>query len=1361
MDHNIKPQTTEAGTIQVQNARGEAVTTARIIVQNEIGYVPKVSIIIPVYNAGDYLRECLGSLIRQTLKEIEIICVNDGSTDASLEILKEYARKDRRITILTQSNLYAGVARNAGLAVARGEYLSFLDADDFFEKDMLEEAYRTARKSDSDVVIYNVNFYNNQTKKFESPRWILNEHLLPRKNEFSPREVCDCIFNITNNWPWNKLFRTEFVNQFHIRYQSIKHTNDTYFVCVSLALARRISVIRRVLLHYRTHSESTLTTKEVRNSTPLNVYCVIKKIQDRLKEEKIYEIYKRSFINLCCNHLAWNIRIIDNPDSKKQLVDAVVKANLFDFPRNLPDSYFLSQDLVEKYKELVRLFPVEDDVAQIIKAYDESACKVISFDIFDTLLFRPYNKPSDLFLHLEGKYSKENFAVTRMDAERIARRKIREGEEITLGDIYALMPSDMQFLMQKEVELEKEKLFANDSNKYLFDYFRNAERKIVLTSDMYLSSSVISDILGKKGIKGYHKIYLSSEIKKTKRTGNLFKYVCDDLKIKPSELTHIGDNEQSDWLVPKALGIKAFLLRRYKNNEPEQYITSFANRGNSLPSSVLLFLFRCKSPRDYWYNIGYNLGGPMAVLMAQFIERNVKEYGIEELLFIARDGYILEKVYNLLSEKPKKTHYIYASRGLIKNLNTTGAIAQYQSYLNDQDIRGKAIGLVDLTTINCSAQKYLLKRLHGKMIRGIYWLANKEVDEEIKYNAIFGRPHKVEEINFLAETLISAPHAPVNMLRDKRPVFEKYSSIEDKRCDIYSRLAEGILEFAKEFHRHFSNGEVDLDGETVFNVLYSFVENYTPDDYSHFSQLSHSGNLYNTDNKPLNLFLDRFNKKKISIIICVHNTGKYLQECMESIVHQTLKEIEIICVNDGSTDDSLEILKEYAQKDRRVVLMDQKNQGLACSRNNALKIARGEYVQFVDSDDLIRGDTCEKLYKNARENDLDMLCFSGYNFTETPSVRCKNPYWAHRAILLSLKGKKIFNMQSLKEIACKIPVSSCLTLYRNAFLKKYDIQFPPGLCFEDNVFFVKSLTKAARISIDPGEYYIRRIRKDAITQNWDNHFSDYFEITDIVLGYLKNIRVDESVYNSYKRSYLDRCVSLYRAYGKGVDEKAYDLKIKKIIAKYGKTSRYFPCYLNVRLLLAFVSLPHTLLYYKALMCRLSRYIWARMNVLRIDIKNLGNKNNTVTIEARDSKVISPSWFRNVQGEGRVLTSAADKGKIKISAIRDGKLSINFRGPDMRFEGKRIPLWIDYKSIKIDGKDILSSPVATWHDKPWSYGVPVKDGQDVRVEYERQPHAYSRKELKETILKLNPTSEMISENIDALTDKIKKIISHAK
>ena len=111
---------------------------------------PKVSVIIPVYNTEPYLRQCLDSVVNQTLLDIEIICVDDGSTDTSPEILREYAASDSRIRIFTQPHADAGVARNLGLRHASGKYLSFLDADDFFEKDIEKKVCRLYEKGTSD-----------------------------------------------------------------------------------------------------------------------------------------------------------------------------------------------------------------------------------------------------------------------------------------------------------------------------------------------------------------------------------------------------------------------------------------------------------------------------------------------------------------------------------------------------------------------------------------------------------------------------------------------------------------------------------------------------------------------------------------------------------------------------------------------------------------------------------------------------------------------------------------------------------------------------------------------------------------------------------------------------------------------------------------------------------------------------------------------------------------------------------------------------------------------------------------------------------------------------------------------------------
>ena len=125
---------------------------------------PKVSVIIPVYNVEQYLSRCLDSVISQNFNDMEIICINDGSKDASLRILEEYAGKDSRIVIIDKKNAGVSAARNDGIAAAKGEYLAFLDGDDFWEADCLAKIYQEAEHNHSDIVIFAHNLWENDQK---------------------------------------------------------------------------------------------------------------------------------------------------------------------------------------------------------------------------------------------------------------------------------------------------------------------------------------------------------------------------------------------------------------------------------------------------------------------------------------------------------------------------------------------------------------------------------------------------------------------------------------------------------------------------------------------------------------------------------------------------------------------------------------------------------------------------------------------------------------------------------------------------------------------------------------------------------------------------------------------------------------------------------------------------------------------------------------------------------------------------------------------------------------------------------------------------------------------------------------------
>ena len=284
-------------------------------------YSPKVSVIMPVYNANPYLRQCLDSIRMQTLWNFELICVDDGSTDGSADILESYAKSDPRIKVIHQEKSNAGVARNSGMKEAAGEYLMFLDADDFFEPVLFLHLYETCVVSDADMSLYSGDRYNNTTGQFKPAPWFLNTHLVPSHHPFSWRDCPDRIFQLTTPAPYTKMFKRSFIEKTGLQFQSIKRTNDLFFVYSALALAERIAVCNEPLLHYRVNLQNSLQSGN--SQTPLEFYKALSALQLKLKEEGIYPELERSFSNMALGTVMYHIETLrTSPETAKKITEA-------------------------------------------------------------------------------------------------------------------------------------------------------------------------------------------------------------------------------------------------------------------------------------------------------------------------------------------------------------------------------------------------------------------------------------------------------------------------------------------------------------------------------------------------------------------------------------------------------------------------------------------------------------------------------------------------------------------------------------------------------------------------------------------------------------------------------------------------------------------------------------------------------------------------------------------------------------------------------------------------------------------------------------------------------------------------------
>lgn len=575
----------------------------------------KVSVIVPVYNVQQYLEQCLNSILNQTLKDIEVICVDDGSTDDSLGILKSFAENDSRVRVLTQNNSYAGAARNRGMDEAAGKYLVFLDSDDFFEKDMLKSMYDKCEEDSAEICLCNGRIFDENDQSFKEFGALLNMKYIPENTPFSPDDISERLFNVVSPAPWTKMFKREYVVSNNIRFQHTKKTNDLFFVYTALACAKSITYVNKHFANYRTGNSSSLQGATAKPS--LDFYTALHSLKNELIARGIFIKFEKSFVNRA---LKTCLYCLDRAGSKESYVTIA---------ENLKSSY------------LHRL---------------------------------------NILGHSRG---------------------------------YFYIKKDFEFLLKLLTE----------------------------------------------------------------------------------------------------------------------------------------------SPEELW----------------------------------------LEKE-------------------------------------NEKNAENNIAPLID----------------------------------------------------------INAWKSPVS-------------------------LPEG-------------------------------------------------------------------NGIRVSVIIPVYNMEEYLDDCIQSVLKNTLKDIEIICVNDGSTDSSPEILKNYAEKDSRIVIVDKENGGLSSSRNAGMKVASGEYILFLDSDDYIDSGALEYLYCESKADDLDQLFFSAVSFFKNENLEHRfdaySDYYTRKYDYSGIMtGRKLFCKMSEH---AEFKPSACLQLIRREFLEKNGLSFLEGVIFEDNLFTIQCLSFSQRVRYANICLYFRRVREDSI-----------------------------------------------------------------------------------------------------------------------------------------------------------------------------------------------------------------------------------------------------------------------------------------
>ena len=1072
--------------ITVKNAEGDPDTQAKILIQNKINYTPKVSVIIPVYNVEAYLRECLDSVINQTLKEIEIICVDDGSTDNSLEILKEYAKKDNRISVLTQENS--------------------------------ENMYTKACK-------YNVNICGGSLNQLKEGKIITDPKLIEDGYTFATEGIISYKDYQFDYGYWRFIYKRQFLRENQLYFPDYLRGQDPPFFIKAMAIAQQFYALAEATYVYRVS---------------------YKKIQ-------------------------WTKRKVQ--DVAKGLMDCLNLAET----QNYDELYFrLSKRAINPYiSNIFKLFIEEEDTKKLL-------CCMIN-------------------------------------------------------------------------NLNYHKIYMINPNYQLPDFYQQ-----------FLETKKVSIIIPVYNTASYLRECLDSVINQT---------------LKEIEIICVNDGSTDNSLD---------ILKEYAAKDKRIKIINQKNgglgnaRNNGVKEAIAPYIFFVDS--DDWLDLTC-----LEKLFNKIISTKTDMciYGLQKYDEI-NDRYIVDKYFDISCYDMRRNDvcdYKEISSVVFRRFGAVMKLYNKNFFMNNKLFFEEKVLFEDVFT-------------HVKAI-----LQAKKISF-INENLYFYRVNRIGSI--------------MNISRGEKNIFDIFTAIE---CVEKFLIDKNIDKFLQKEYISFVDEQIAFHQKRIIDIKLKREFNKKIMEFKEKSHLYH----------------------KVSIIIPVYNTAEFLPQCLDSVINQTLKEIEIICVDDGSTDNSLEILKEYAKKDERIIVITQKNQKQGAARNKGLSIAKGEYIQFVDSDDYILPNTCEELYKKCTNLNLDMLMFAGENFNSQTQKKEYTPYYNFQYLPKNW-SKEIFSYKDCSPFSFQMACSAALTVYKRYFLVNNDIKFPEKVYFEDNLFFIKSLFNAQRISIDKTQYYKRRIHDNSTTQNWNRHFSDYLKIIDEVLQYLKNIKIENKIYLNYETSYLNVAINIYNKF-KSKDKFRYYKQIKWLVEKYDMSKLTnikctSPAKANINFLYNLYKIKF--LYRTDVLLKLQS--------ARIDIKNFGNENNAVEITT-SAKVSQPMWFTNEQGQGQVVESSKKIQNITIKAIQDGKLVLSFKGQDKRFEGIRFPLWVDYKSIKINGKEQLTAPVATWHDKPYRFEMPVKDGQVVTVEVVQQYHQYTKDELQDMILKLNPNSDYIRQNINRLTDKI--------
>lgn len=679
---------------------------------------PLISVITTVYNTEKYVERCFDSVLNQSYQNIEFIVVDNASEGNIQEIVKDYriAYPERRIKLVTLADnvgLFHG--RLKGIAASTGDYIAFIDSDDRVSLDFYRALLKCALESNSDIAAGNV------VLEFQSGK-MCYENLVPqfiKKVDLVGEEISHTFWTqegLCYYWHlvWNKLYRRDLIERalplLSLLTKKVIMCDDLAYSTVFFSLSTHL--VSTQMCQYYYYKRNDAYTANVPNinivrgniENIISVFEFMEKIQEKCGLKK-YQINLRNWKHRMFCIWCRNVAQLKITSYKKRALKKYLLESFGEKKAELPsanDNYF--------YQYQTDFTPFSDYITKDIQ--DENI-EYVSFDVFDTLIIRPLLTPDDLFMLMSQRLNEIlnvqlqiDFCSWRKFSEEEARREAfckNSYEDVTLDEIYEKMECIYNLnedicIRLKKLEISLEQQYCK-RRKYGYEVYQQAissGKKIICISDMYLPTTVIEELLEKNGYTEIQKVFVSSEFRKTKHKGSLYKHVLRELRISPENLLHVGDNEYSDNEIPQKLGIKTMHIPKaydvWKGSEQSIIGSDFFSRcfnsriiadsvaglnflGNRLIQGTIannLYdnpFYNHNILTDFDLNphkLGYALLGPYLFAMVRWLYESAISKGYNCIHFIARDGFLMkqafEKLQPYLGKRQLDTSYLYVSR---------------------------------------------------------------------------------------------------------------------------------------------------------------------------------------------------------------------------------------------------------------------------------------------------------------------------------------------------------------------------------------------------------------------------------------------------------------------------------------------------------------------------------------------------------------------------------------------------------------------------------------------------------------------------------------------------------------------------